>query len=131
MEFTSKELQNAIEIAPTITYNKPELIDSNFLKNNLKILVISKNQYLLRPFEFSQMVKSNNNSGLNTLKIFLNIVRDYMAMSFREDNIKNLSIRKNIDIMCLSLEASLINGIDINTNELNALMLGFLTENFV
>jgi len=39
-----------------------------------------------------------------------------------------LTVRKNIDIMFLALESMMINNIDLSADEINALILGYISK---
>ena len=52
-------------------------------------------------------------------------------VKYKEDNIKNLTVRKNFDILTLVLDSLLINNIDCSSDEVNTLILGFITKTFL
>ena len=127
----SYELQNAVDIPSSITHNKIQTVDVNSLKDNIKLSILNKDASLMKAYDVGNLFRSNSNSGNETLKIILHLLRDYMTNKFKDDNTKNLTIRKNFDIMVSSLECLMINNIDCSSPEINTLMLSFLTRNFL
>ena len=130
-DFLSEELNNARLSPSSLTEPIRNQIDIASLKNDLKVFVITKDKTLLRPYDIASLSRYNTASGNEILRSFLSIVRDFYTNKYREDNIKNIFIRKNIDIIFLTLDNLLINNIDISSNEMNALMVSFISKNFL
>jgi hypothetical protein len=126
--FNSEELQNAIPVAPSITYYELPKVDTDNLKDEIKKYLVLKDSKLLGIFENASMGRVNKSSGNENIKNLLHLIRDLFALKFREDNTKNLTVRKNIDIMFLALESMMINNIDLSADEINALILGYISK---
>ncbi len=126
--FNSEELQNAISVAPSITYYELPKVDTDNLKDEIKKYLVLKDSKLLGIFENAAMGRVNKSSGNENIKNLLHLIRDLFALKFREDNVKNLTVRKNIDIMFLALESMMINNIDCSADEINALILGYISK---
>lgn len=129
--FTSKELQNCHVVASSITDNSIVNLNIEQLKNDLRLLVMTKDKNLINTYDVVSMNRSNSSSFNETLKSILSIIRDFYCNKFREDTIKTLTIKKSFDIMILSLENLTINTLDQNSNELNTILLSFLSKNFL
>jgi hypothetical protein len=126
--FNSEELQNAIPVSPSITYYELPKVDTDNLKDEIKKYLVLKDSKLLSIFENAAMGRVNKSSGNENIKNLLHLIRDLFALKFREDNVKNLTVRKNIDIMFLALESMMINNIDLSADEINALILGYVSK---
>jgi len=129
--FNSPELQNATHTSSSITEVIVPEIKTDSIKNSLKELLIRKDPNLLKPYDLGHLSKSVSISGDDTIKDILLTLREYYINKYIDDNIKNLTIRKLFDNMIISLECLMINGIDINTEEFYALMIGFLNKNLL
>lgn len=127
--FNSPELQNATQTSSSITEVIVPEIKTDSIKNSLKEFLIRKDPNLLKPYDLGHLSKSVSISGNDTIKNILLTLREYYINKYIDDNIKNLTIRKLFDNMIISLECLMINGIDINTEEFYALMIGFLNKN--
>lgn len=126
--FSSDEMKNAISVPPSMTYYELPKIDTQNLKDEMKKFIVLKDPRLLGIFENASMCRINKSSGNENIKNFLHLVRDLFVLKFREDNVKNLTVRKNIDIMFLALESMMINNIDCSADEINALILGYISK---
>ena len=129
--FNSPELQNATHTSSSITEVIVPEIKTDSIKNSLKEFLIRKDPNLLKPYDLGHLSKSVSISGDDTIKNILLTLREYYINKYIDDNIKNLTIRKLFDNMIISLECLMINGIDINTEEFYALMIGFLNKNLL
>ena len=129
--FNSPELQNATHTSSSITEVIIPEIKTDSIKNSLKEFLIRKDPNLLKPYDLGHLSKSVSISGDDTIKDILLTLREYYINKYIDDNIKNLTIRKLFDNMIISLECLMINGIDINTEEFYALMIGFLNKNLL
>lgn len=129
--FNSPELQNATHTSSSITEVIIPEIKTDSIKNSLKEFLIRKDPNLLKPYDLGHLSKSVSISGDDTIKNILLTLREYYINKYIDDNIKNLTIRKLFDNMIISLECLMINGIDINTEEFYALMIGFLNKNLL
>jgi len=130
-DFLSEELKNARLVSSSLTDPLKNEMDLESLKNDLKVFVITKDKTLLKPYDIASLSRYNSTSGNEVLRSFLSIVRDFYTNKFREDNSKNILIRKNIDIIFLALDNLLINNINISSNEMSALMVSFISKNFL
>jgi hypothetical protein len=126
--YSSDEMRNAISVPPSITYYELPKIDTQNLKDEIKKFLVLKDSKLLGIFENAYMCRINKSSGNENIKNLLHLVRDLFVLKFREDNVKNLTVRKNIDIMFLALESMMINNIDCSADEINALILGYISK---
>lgn len=126
--YSSDEMRNAISVPPSMTYYELPKIDTQNLKDEIKKFLVIKDSKLLGIFENAYMCRINKSSGNENIKNLLHLVRDLFALKFREDNVKNLTVRKNIDIMFLALETMMINNIDCSADEINALILGYISK---
>jgi hypothetical protein len=129
--FNSQELQNATHTSSSITEIVLPEIKTNHIKDSLKEFLIRKDSKLLKPYDLGNLSKSVSVSGNDTIKNVLLSLREYYINKYIDDNIKNLTIRKLFDNMIISLECLMINGIDIDTEEFYALMVGFLNKNYL
>jgi hypothetical protein len=129
--FNSPELQNATHTSSSITEVIIPEIKTDSIKNSLKEFLIRKDPNLLKPYDLGHLSKSVSISGDDTIKNILLTLREYYINKYIDDNIKNLTIRKLFDNMIISLECLMINGIDINTEEFYALIIGFLNKNLL
>lgn len=130
-DFLSQEMNSARVSPSSFTDNSLVKIDTESLKNDLKVFLVTKDKTLLKPYEMAALSRSDSELGNDTLKSFLNVLKDYCINKFREDNAKNLMIRKNFDIMFLALDNLIINNINITSNEVNAIMVSFISKNFL
>jgi hypothetical protein len=130
-DFLSTELNFASEIPSSLTYSKPISINLDSLKDDIRILILSKDKSLLRAYEFALLSGLRSKSGNDSLKVLMNLLRDYLSQKYKDDNVKNLTLRKNFDIIISCLECLTINNIDSNSDEINTLVLGFLAKNFI
>lgn len=126
--FQSEELKNAVSVPSSITYYELPKIDTQNLKDEIKKYVFLKDHKLLSIYENANMSRVNRSSGNENIKNLLHLLRDLFVIKFKEDNIKNLTVRKNIDIMIMALESLMINNIDCSGEEINALLLGYLSK---
>lgn len=126
--YSSDEMRNAISVPSSITYYELPKIDTQNLKDEMKKFIVLKDPRLLGIFENASMCRINKSSGNENIKNLLHLVRDLFALKFKEDNVKNLTVRKNIDIMFLALESMMINNIDCSADEINALILGYISK---
>jgi hypothetical protein len=131
MEFLSKELKSAVEVDPTITYIKPISLDVKSLKDDIRILILSKDKSLLNLFEESSLKKSKTVYGNDTLKNILYILKDHLCSKYKSDNVKHLTLVKNFDIIFNILDILTINGISCSSDEFNTIISGFLSNNFI
>ena len=126
--YSSDEMRNAISVPSSMTYYELPKIDTQNLKDEMKKFIVLKDPRLLVIFENAFMCRINKSSGNENIKNLLHLVRDLFVLKFREDNVKNLTVRKNIDIMFLALESMIINNIDCSADEINALILGYISK---
>jgi hypothetical protein len=130
-EFTSTELANAISVNSSITEVTSPSIDKESIKNDLRLIVLLKDKTLLNVYDRSCLGRSNTNSGVSNLKTILSLLKEFMLTKHKDDNAKNLTLRKMFDTMESSLDCLLINGVDCPTAEINTLLLAFLSKNFI
>ena len=129
--FNSNELKDAFSVPSSITDNSSVNVDIVQLKNDLRLLVMLKDKNLLNVYDIAGMNRVNSPSFNETLKNIIIILKDYYANKFRGDSIKTLTISKCFDIILLSLDNLSLNGMDQNSNDLNAILLSFLSKNFL
>jgi len=131
MEYKSNELMSATEIPSSITYVKPVSIDIKSIKDDIRIAILTKDKSLLNIFEESSLKRSPTIYGTDSLKNILNILRDHLCSKYKNDNVKNLTIRKNFDIIISTLDVLTVNNINCTSDEANTIILGFLSNNFI
>ena len=129
--FNSSELRDAAVVRSSITDNSAVNVDIQQLKNDLRLLVMLKDKNLLNVYDIAGMNRVNSPSFNETLKNIIIIIRDYYCNKFREDNTKILTISKSFDIILLSLDNISVNSMDQNSDDLNAILLSFLSRNFL
>lgn len=129
--FNSSELRDAAVVRSSITDNSAVNVDIQQLKNDLRLLVMLKDKNLLNVYDIAGMNRVNSPSFNETLKNIIIIIRDYYCNKFREDNTKILTISKSFDIILLSLDNISVNNMDQNSNDLNVILLSFLSRNFL
>jgi hypothetical protein len=130
-DFNSQELISAKVVQSSITDNSLVTIDRDQIKNDLKLLILLKDKNLISLYDKVSIYRENSQSGIENIKNFLNILKDYYIDKYRQDPNKNLTIRKSFDILSLALETLYINGIDVSSNEVNTILLSFLNKNFI
>lgn len=130
MEITSNELKTASQVPPTfIDSLTPNKIDSKSIKDQLKLMIALKDINLIKVFELSELkTPSNTNNGITNLINLLRLIRDHLININKEDNIKNLTIRKSFDNIISSVEILVINKIDLPSDVVNTIILGFLSK---
>lgn len=131
MEYRSNELMSATEVAPSLTYVKPVLIDTKSLKDDIRLCILTKDKSLLNVFEEASLKRTSTIYGNDTLKYILNILKDHLCAKYKNDNVKNLTIRKNFDIIMATLDILTVNNISCTSDEVNTIILGFLSNNFI
>jgi hypothetical protein len=131
LEISSKELLNAVEVPSSLTeINKP--IDQyHDIANQVRNALLSKDKNLFKPYDMGSLYKCKSDSGNDGIKHILQLLRDFYIIKYKDNNVKDLTSRKLFDTMLLSLECLMINNVDISVDEMNALLLGFLTKNFL
>jgi hypothetical protein len=131
LEINSKELLNAVEVPSSLTdINKP--IDQyHDIANQVRNALLSKDKNLFKPYDMGSLYKCKSDSGNDAIKHILQLLRDFYIIKYKDNNVKDLTSRKLFDTMLLSLECLMINSVDISVDEMNALLLGFLTKNFL
>jgi hypothetical protein len=129
--FNSQELANAQLVPSSITHLPTITVDIQKIKDEINIFLLTKNKDLIRVYDMANMRRTMSSSGNDSLKHVLHIIREFLTSKYKEDNVKNLTIRKNFDIMTTALECLMANNIDVSSDEINTLMLGFLTKNFI
>lgn len=124
-------LNSATEVSPSITYVPKIQIDVESIQNELRALLLTKDKNLLKIYDIAKLSRCDSVSGIDNIKGYLMIVREFLINKHKENNTKNLTIRKNFDIIFASLECLLINDIDSSSTELNTLMMAFVSKNFI
>lgn len=130
MEFNAPELKEATWVAPNATHSVPYKVENN-LNDQIRSFVMIKNPSLYKYFELSYMKTCNSQSGLYELVVLFKLLREEFIGKYREDNIKNLTIRKNFDSIISNLECMEINKLDISSDILNTILIAFLSKNFL
>lgn len=131
MEFESKELANAAFVKPNSTHVSMGEVSSKDLKDQIKISLIIKDKKLIKWYEMYSMREYKNASALETLIYLIRSLRDEFVLEHKEDNVKNLTIRRSFDNILLSLDLMLINKLDISSDVMNTILLAFLSKNFI
>jgi hypothetical protein len=129
--FSSKELSEAVVSQSSITAPQQININLEQIKNDLRLFLLSRDKNLLKIYDVSIFGKLTSESGNQTLKSVLSLIRDILLQKNNEEKIKNLTIRKNFDIIFLCLENLSINNVEISSNEINTILLSFLNKNFL
>ena len=130
-EYTSSEMNNIISVNSSITEVRPPNIDKESIKNDLRLIVLLKDKVLLNVYDRASLGRINTNSGVSNIKSILSILKEFILTKYKDDNVKNLTLRKMFDTMESSLECLLINGVDCSSAEINTLLLAFLSKNFI
>jgi hypothetical protein len=68
---------------------------------------------------------------LYELIVLFRILKEEFVNKFREDNTKNLTVRKNFDSIISNLECLEVNKLDISSDVLNTTLIAFLSKNFL
>lgn len=131
IQFSSKELLNAVEVPASFVDVKKPIEQYKDIQNEVRNALLSKDKNLFNPYDMGSIYKCKSDSGNDALKSILHLLRDFYIIKYKDNNVKDLTSRKLFDTMLLSLECLIVNGIDISSNEVNALLLGFLTKNFL
>ena len=131
LEITSKELLNAAEVPSSFIDVKKPIDQYHDIANQVRNAVISKDKNLFKPYDMGSLYKCKSDSGNDGIKHILQLLRDFYIIKYKDNNVKDLTSRKLFDTMLLSLECLMINNVDISVDEMNALLLGFLTKNFL
>lgn len=131
MEFRSDQLNSASYSPPSLTHTPSISIDLEALRNELRVFILTKDKSLLNLYDIASLNKVNSYSGIENLSELLSVLNDFLASKFKEDNQKNLTIKKIFEMIDTGLKTLHINGINCNSNEINTLILGFLIKNFI
>jgi hypothetical protein len=131
MDYSSEEMKNLKESPSSITHVSIPFIDMKSIKDDLRIFLLTKDKNLLNVYDKALLSRSFSDSGNDTIKDLLNIFKEFYLIKYKDDKIKNLTCRKLFDTITLSLECLMINEIDISSDEINTLILGFLNKNFL
>lgn len=131
MEINSKELREAVEIPSSLTVSLKNNSYNNDIKNEIRVILSIKDKNLCKPFDMGTLPKVTNNSSNDLIKKLIELLREYYIIKYKQDNIKDLTSRKLFDNMILSLECLMVNNIDVSSEEIGSLLLGFLTKNFL
>jgi hypothetical protein len=130
MEFNSPELKEATWVAPNATHIVPASIENN-LNDQIRSFIMIKNPSLYKQFELAHMKACKSQSGLYELIFLFRLLKEEFIGKYREDNIKNLTIRKNFDSIISNLECMEVNKLDISSDVLNTILMAFLSKNFL
>jgi hypothetical protein len=130
MQFNAPELKEATWVAPNATHVVPVKTDYN-INDQIRSFIIMKDPSLYKSYELAHMKSCKNQSGLMTLIFFIRILKEEFITKYREDNIKNLTIRKNFDSIIANLECMEVNKLDISSDILNSMLAAFLSKNFL
>lgn len=131
MDFQSNHLNSASYSPPSLTHTPSISVDLEALRNELRVFILTKDKSLLNLYDIASLNKVNSYSGIENLTELLSVLNNFLALKFKEDNQKNLTIKKIFEIIDTSLKTLQINGINCNSNEINTLILGFLIKNFI
>jgi hypothetical protein len=131
MEFKSEELKNVSESPSSITHVSSPFIDMKSIKEDMRIFLLTKNKDLLPVYDRAMLSRSVADNGNSNLKDIIQILKDFYSTKYKDDNVKNLTCRKIFDTINLGLDCLMINGIETSSDEINTLILGFLTKNFL
>jgi hypothetical protein len=131
MEITSKELQNAIEVPPNSLFVEPIKNNSEKIKEDLKILLLLKNKSLLKTFEICEFKSFKSKTSIDVIINLLRLIKEELINHHKDDNTKNLTIRKTFDSIISSLELLSINKIDMDVDIINTIILAFLNKTFI
>jgi hypothetical protein len=131
MEFESRELKEATFIAPNSTYVGIDNSGADQLRNDIKISLILKDKKLLKWFEMHSLKQHKSVSGLETLSYLIRNLKEEFVNEHKDDNIKNLTIRKNFDIILSSLDMMIVNKLDVPSEVINTILLSYLSKNFI
>jgi hypothetical protein len=130
MEFNSPELKEATWVSPNATHIVPTAIENN-LNDQIRSFIMIKNPSLYKHFELAHMKACKSQSGLYELIFLFRLLKEEFIGKYREDNIKNLTIRKNFDSIISNLECMEVNKLDISSDVLNTILMAFLSKNFL
>jgi hypothetical protein len=132
MDYVSEELKNATIVKSSITDDRfSNNLDLKKIKEDLRFYLTAKDRNLSSLYDICNMTKCDTSSGNDVLRKILIILRDHYSSKFRQDNNKNLTIRKNFDIMLLCLDNLNINESDCKSDEMFTVLLSFLSKNFL
>ncbi len=131
MEFQSKELLNAQHVKPNLTHVDIDSSETDELKKQIKIFLLLKDKKLLDWYELHSLKSNKTMSGIEVLISILNTIRDEFISENKEDNIKNLTIRKVFDNLISSLSILAINKVDLSSDIINTIMLSYISKNFL
>jgi hypothetical protein len=131
LQISSKELLNAVEVPSSITDSKNIIEQYNDISNQVRNALLCKDKNLFKPYDMGSIYKCKSDSGNDAFRNILQLLRDFYILKYKNNNVKDLTSRKIFDTMLSSLECLMVNDIDVSTNEINALLLGFLTKNFL
>lgn len=129
--FNSQELLNATETPSSLTHTSPPSINIDFIKEQLRQYIILKNNDSIKPYDYGYLNRINTTSSGETLKSLFKIIRDLYIDTYKNEDTKVLLIKKLFDNIINNLDCVIINGLDLKSNEINSLILGFLNKNFI
>ena len=131
MEFESKELSQAKFVIPNSTYVSSDSADPNELRDQIKTALILKDKKLMQWYDLYSLKSHKSDSALETLIYFIRALREEFISQHKDDNIKNLTVRKSFDNILLSLDLMIINKVDISSDIINTILLSYLSKNFI
>ena len=129
MDIKSSELLNARLAPSSITQTIIPNIQGNDIKEQFKLYTILKDKSLVKIYDLTELKAKKNVHGIDSLIDALTLIKDQLILSYKEDNIKNLTIRKTFDSISSALEILSINKIEISPEIINTILLAFLSKN--
>lgn len=129
--FNSQELLNANETPASLTSEAKMNVNIDLIKDELKKYVLIKNTNNIKSYDYGNLSKFNTNSSGESLKNLFKCIRDYYIDCYKNDDTKILLIKKLFDNILNNLDCIVINGIDLRSDEINTLILGYLNKNYL
>jgi hypothetical protein len=130
MEFKSQEINNATEVASSITYQEQKIENIN-IEDTIQSFILSQDKTLMSPYNYGKMNHTKANTGTDVLKSVLKLCKDVISDNINGDtnSIKKLTIKKIFDSMIADVEAIDLMGSNTRSSEIAAALLGFLCKN--
>lgn len=124
----SAEILNA-KVVYSLGQVQSNTINIDQVKQHLKNYLLANNPDMGRLIDFGFMHNSNTLSGIGTFKDYLKIVRDEICRTLQEDVQKLITTKKLFDNLNSTFDCLSAIGVDLNSLNVNTLILGYILRN--
>lgn len=128
MEIQSQEILNA-PMVYTLGQSSVTQINVELLKQQLKSYLLVKNPESARLIDYGFIHNTNTISGFGTMKDYLKMIRDEICKNLQEDTQKLIVVKKMFDNLMSTFDCLTSMGVDMNSLNLNLIILGYILRN--